>query len=39
MTTGENKITTFKGFDKKLKCRGFQFKIGEEIELTQPSHD
>ena len=29
---GKEKIIAYKGFDKKLCCRGFQFKIGEEYE-------
>ena len=29
---GKEKIIAYKGFDKNLCCRGFQFKIGEEYE-------
>ena len=29
---GKEKIIAYKGFDKNLCCRGFQFKVGEEYE-------
>ena len=32
----EKKLIAYKGFDKDLKCNGFQYKVGEEYEHNGP---